>query len=179
MYLYVKAIHIIFVVTWFAGLFYMPRLFIYAAEANTEPEPAKGILQERFRLMSRRLWYAITWPSAIVTLCMGTWMGLLYGRLDRWLVVKLGFVLLLYVYHFSLHKIFLAQQRNDFSLSPQKLRIWNEAATLLLVAIVFLAVVKNVLSLLWGGIGIVALMVILLVAIRIYKKARIKNEGKV
>ena len=68
MILYVKALHIIFIVTWFSGLFYIVRLFIYNTEALTEPEPAAGILQKQFSLMIKRLWLGITWPSAVLTL---------------------------------------------------------------------------------------------------------------
>ena len=64
-YLYIKALHIIFVTTWFAGLFYIIRLYIYYKEAEDKEEPAKGILQKQFKLMSKRLWYIITWPSAV------------------------------------------------------------------------------------------------------------------
>ena len=63
--------HIIFVVTWFAGLFYMPRLLVYNTEANDKPQPARKVLQEQFTLMMKRLWYGITWPSAVLTLILG------------------------------------------------------------------------------------------------------------
>ena len=79
MYFYVKALHIIFVVTWFSGLFYIVRLFIYSAEAHLKPEPERTILLRQFGQMQHRLWYIITWPSAILTLVLGTWMGFLYG----------------------------------------------------------------------------------------------------
>lgn len=172
MYLYVKAIHIVFIVTWFAGLFYIPRLFIYNVEANEKPEAERKVLQEQFRLMSRRLWLGITWPSAILTLIFGTWMGFLFGSLPQWLIIKLVFVALLYAYHFSLHKIYADQQKGIYKLSGQQLRIWNEVATILLIAIVFLVTVKSLLSLVWGTVGIIALIIILLIAIRVYKRVR-------
>ncbi|HET6765939.1 MAG TPA: CopD family protein, partial [Chitinophagaceae bacterium] len=71
MYLYLKALHIIFIVTWFAGLFYFPRLFIYNTEANDKPAAVKEALQEQFAIMMKRLWYGITWPSALLTLVFG------------------------------------------------------------------------------------------------------------
>ncbi|MDR9488704.1 CopD family protein, partial [Salibacter sp.] len=71
--LYIKALHIIFVVTWFAGLFYIVRLFIYHTEAEQRSEPEKSILQSQFRLMEKRLWYGITWPSAVLTMIFGIW----------------------------------------------------------------------------------------------------------
>ena len=70
-YLVVKSLHIISVVTWFAGLFYMPRLFVYFAEAETKSEVEKTILQNQFKIMQKRLWYGITWPSSIVVLIFG------------------------------------------------------------------------------------------------------------
>src|SRR5580704_13423276 len=106
MYFYVKALHIIFIVTWFSGLFYMVRLFIYNAEAELKPEPEKSILHSQFNLMLRRLWFGITWPSAVLTLIFGSWMWWLYHSLPGWLALKLCFVLGLYIYHFSLHIIF-------------------------------------------------------------------------
>ena len=71
MYPYIKALHIIFIVTWFSGLFYMVRLFVYSAEANVKPEPGRTILLQQFGIMQKRLWYGITWPSAILTLIFG------------------------------------------------------------------------------------------------------------
>ena len=72
MYPYLKALHIIFVVTWFAGMFYMPRLFIYNVEAIEKPKEVKEALQQQFTIMMNRLWYDITWPSAVLTLILGT-----------------------------------------------------------------------------------------------------------
>ena len=172
MYFYIKALHIIFVVTWFSGLFYIVRLFVYNAEAHTKEEPERTILMKQFGLMQKRLWYGITWPSAILTLIFGTWIGILYGSLPTWLLVKLFFVLGLFVYHLSLHKIFKQQQNVNFSWSSQKLRMWNEVATLFLIAIVMLAVVKELLSVVWGLAVLIAFALVLLFAIKLYKKYR-------
>lgn len=177
MYFYVKALHIIFVVTWFSGLFYIVRLFVYSAEANHKSEPERNILLNQFGTMQKRLWYGITWPSAILTLIFGTWIGLLYGSLPAWLMVKLIFVILLFIYHLSLHSIFRQQQKENFKWTSQKLRLWNELATLFLISIVMLAVVKELISFVWGIIGLIAFAVILLIAIKIYKKYRNKNAG--
>lgn len=172
MYFYVKALHIIFIVTWFSGLFYIVRLFVYTAEAKDQPEPERSVLLRQFLIMQKRLWYGITWPSAILTLIFGTWMGFLYGSLPAWLLVKLGFVAALFAYHFFIHSIFLQQKKEIFRWSSQQLRIWNEVATILLVAIVMLAVVKQLLSVAWG-IGVLVLFAILLMlAIKIYKRIR-------
>src|SRR5688500_15638961 len=106
MYFYIKALHIIFIVTWFAGLFYIPRLFIYNTEAGDKPEPARSALREQLIIMIKRLWYGITWPSAIITLILGLTTWWLMDTTPGWLLVKLGFVGGLYIYHLSLHAIF-------------------------------------------------------------------------
>lgn len=171
-YFYVKSLHIIFVVTWFAGLFYIVRLFIYFTEAADKPEPDKTILQNQFQIMEKRLWYGITWPSAVLTLIFGSWMFYLYGSLPNWLAVKLGFVLGLFLYHLSCHRIFKQHARGEVKQTPTQLRIWNEVATLFLVSIVFLVVLKNSVDFLWGVVGLILFAVILMLAIRIYKKVR-------
>jgi len=160
------------VVTWFSGLFYIVRLFVYSAEANTKPEPERSILLKQFSIMQKRLWYGITWPSAILTLIFGTWLWYLFGSLPTWLLVKLLFVLGLFFYHLSLHAIFKQQAKDLFKYSSQQLRLWNEIATLFLFTIVMIAVVKQMLSVVWAIAGIVAFAIVLLVAIKLYKKFR-------
>src|SRR3954468_5640425 len=157
MYAYIKSLHIIFIVTWFAGMFYIVRLFIYNTEANFKSEPERSILRNQFGVMIRRLWLGITWPSAILTLILGPWVMLnanwdkqLFEPNGRWLLIKLIFVLLLYVYHFTLHSIYKQEREGLFKYSSQQLRIWNEVATILLVAIVMLATVKQTISWVWG-----------------------------
>jgi putative membrane protein len=172
MYFYIKALHIIFIVTWFSGLFYIVRLFIYSAEANEKPEPERTIVLKQLGIMQSRLWYIITWPSAVLTLIFGTWVGILYGSLPTWLMVKLVFVLALFIYHLSLQKIFNEQQKGNFHWSSQKLRMWNELSTLLLFAIVMLAVIKELLNALWGFAGLIGLAIILMIGIKLYKKYR-------
>ncbi len=172
MYFYIKALHIIFVVTWFSGLFYIVRLFVYSAEANEKPEPEKSILLKQFGIMQKRLWYGITWPSAILTLVFGTWMGILYGALPTWLLVKLFFVAGLLTYHFTLHFIFRQQQKGIFKYTSQQLRIWNEVATIFLISIVMLAVVKQLLSVVWSIGVLIAFAIVLFSAIKIYKRYR-------
>jgi len=172
MYYYIKALHIIFVVTWFSGMFYMVRLFIYNTEAGEKEEVEKNILRRQFNIMIRRLWFAITWPSAILTAIFGGWMWYLWGSLPGWLMIKLGFVLGLYAYHFSLHAIYRQQSRGVFKYTSQQLRIWNEISTIFLVAIVMLVVVKQNLSWLWGITGLVLFVIALMSAIKIYKYIR-------
>jgi putative membrane protein len=176
MYLYIKALHIIFIVTWFAGLFYMPRFFIYNTEAGERSEVGKNILRTQFGIMMKRLWFGITWPSAILTLILGPWMWYLLGSFPQWLVIKLVFVIGLYIYHFSLHAIYKQQMRGVFKYSSQQLRIWNEIATIFLVAIVMLAVVKQNMSVVWGIVGLILLIFLLMSAIKVYKLLRSKKR---
>jgi putative membrane protein len=176
-YNYIKALHIIFIVTWFSGMFYIVRLFIYQTEANEKTEPEKGILTRQFAIMIKRLWLGITWPSAILTLIFGPWMWYLYngfGHPQGWLGIKLCFVIGLYAYHFSLNTIYKQLSRGVYKLSSGQLRIWNEVATIFLIAIVMLAVVKDGMSLVWGLGGLVLFVVTLMSAIKIYKLIREK-----
>lgn len=172
--LYLKAIHIIFIVTWFAGLFYMPRLLIYMTEAYEKPEPEKSILLKQFKMMASRLWFGITWPSAIITLIIGT--SMLVNQ-PEWLQsgfmhIKLTLVFFLYLYHFSLQCIFNLLKKDVVSYSSQQLRIWNEVATLFLISIVFIIVLKDAFSMLWGIGGLLVVTILIMMGIRIYKKFR-------
>lgn len=173
--LYIKALHIIFVVTWFAGLFYIPRLFIYNIEAQEKDEQSRQVLQQQFTVMMKRLWYGITWPSAILNLVFGVWVMYefnYFSHVPSWLWIKLAFVFLLYLYHFSLHHILKQQVNGIFKYTSQQLRIYNEVATIFLVAIVMLVVVKQNLSFVWGIVGLVLFIILLMSAINIYKAMR-------
>jgi putative membrane protein len=179
MYPYLKALHIIFVVTWFAGLFYMPRLFIYATEAGEKEASEAKLLRAQFSIMMKRLWYGITWPSAILTLILGPvvmiqggWHNTLLQPEGRWLLIKLIFVLFLYAYHVSIHRIYQQESKGIYRYSSQQLRIWNEVATIFLISIVMLAVVKQGVSFLWGLLGLLLFILLLLSAIKIYKTLR-------
>ncbi|SEG37512.1 CopD family protein [Algoriphagus boritolerans] len=173
---YVKALHIIFVVTWFAGLFYIVRLFIYQTEALQKPELERSILKPQLDLMASRLWYIITWPSAVLTLIFGTWvLSYRWGYMELgFMHAKLGFVALLYIYHGFCHVLFKELQSGKSRWTSTQLRIWNEASTILLFAIVFLIVLKSTLSMVWGILGLIGLSVTLMLAIRLYKKYRLK-----
>lgn len=172
MYNYIKALHIIFIVTWFSGMFYIVRLFIYVAEAELKAEPERGILKKQLLIMSRRLWLGITWPSAILTLIFGSITWYMLGATPGWLVVKLAFVAGLFGYHLSLNMIYRQQKQGIFRYSSNQLRIWNELATVFLVAIVMLVVVKQTLSWVWGLTGLLLLVVLLMTAIKLYKRIR-------
>jgi len=176
MYFYIKALHIIFVVTWFAGLFYMVRLFIYNREAQDKPEAEKLILQKQFNIMIKRLWFGITWPSCILTLIFGTWILILYGSFPVWLIIKVGFVIGLCLYHLSIHVIYKQQSAGIFKYTSQQLRLWNEVATVFLITIVFLVVLKSALSLLWGLGMLLFLFILLTVGMKMYTFYRKHNK---
>lgn len=175
-YLYLKALHIIFVVTWFAGLFYMVRLFIYSSEANEKPEPDKSILLKQLLLMQSRLWYIITWPSAVLTLIFGFWLVIeIKAWMHPWMLLKFLFVIGLFIYHLICGRIHKRMENGIFEYSSAKLRIWNEVATLFLFAIVFIVVLKSALSWIWGVIGLLVIGLMLMGGIKLYKK--LKGNG--
>lgn len=173
-FLYLKAVHIIFVVTWFAGLFYMPRLFVYITESSQKSEPERSILLKQLNMMSSRLWFGITWPSAVITFCMGA--SLIANNPD-WLQqgfmhIKLTLVFLLYLYHFSLQYLFTQFRRGVIRYSSRQLRFWNEVATLFLIAIVFIIVLKSALSMVWGLLGLLAVTLLIVGGMALYKRFR-------
>ena len=175
---YILALHIIFIVTWFAGLFYIVRLFIYHTEAEQKPEPEKSILQNQYKIMEKRLWYGITWPSMILTLIFGPWemsFNFEYYLTSAWFILKLCFVGALILYHFQCHAYFKQLQQDIVKSTSFKLRIWNEVATVILFAVVFLVVLKSNTGLVWGMLGLIIFAATLMLAIRIYRKSRQKK----
>jgi len=177
LYNYIKALHLIFVVTWFAGLFYMPRLFIYHIEAAEKPSPDREILGRQLKIMSRRLWNIITWPSLFLATATAIWLLLLFPAWMQqpWMHMKLALVALLYVYHWKTHLIFRELQRDIIRYSSRYMRIWNEGATMLLFAIVFLAILKNALNWIYGLAGLLVLALLIMLGIRAYKRYREKR----
>ena len=176
-YNYIKSLHLIFIITWFAGLFYQPRLFIYHIEASKKESPEKEILEKQLKLMARRLWYIITWPSAILATTFAVWLLILMPSWlsQSWMLIKLGFVLLLILYHFKTHQMFLQLQKDVINYSSIFMRLWNEGATLFLFAIVFLAILKSSIHWVFAFGGIIGLIVFLALGIKLYKKYRSKN----
>jgi putative membrane protein len=175
-----KSLHLIFVITWFVGLFNIVRLFVYQIEAAAKPSPDKEILQEQFKIMSYRLWYIITWPSAILASFFAFWM-LFFTEMGNawlqmpWMHVKLGFVFLLYLYHLKCHQIFKQLQNNEVKYTGNSMRIWNEGATIILFAVVFLVILKNAVNWIYGVIGIVLFSVLLMLGFKFYKRIREKK----
>lgn len=171
---YLKSLHIIFVITWFAGLFYIVRLFIYHAESELRPSPEKEILQKQYKIMSQRLWYMITWPSAILATLFAGWMLYLTPSYlsAPWMILKLGFVLALFIYHWCCQIIYSQLQNDEIKFSSFQLRIWNEVATIILFATVFIVVLKDTLNWIWGIVGVVLFSAILMLGIKLYKRIR-------
>jgi putative membrane protein len=172
-----KALHIIFVVTWFAALFYMPRLFVYDVEARDKPESVREILLEQLQIMQKRLWYGIAWPSMVLTLILGSWLAVVRGydptlAVFNWLTIKIGLVALLVVYHIACERIMRRLRANDVPWGSQGMRMWNEVPTLLLFAVVFLVVYQQTEGLWWGVGGLLGLMVLLLAGIKGYRMLR-------
>ena len=177
----IKALHLIFVITWFAGLFYIVRLFVYHAEAKQKENVEQRILVKQYQLMQFRLWYIITWPSAILASFFAFWM-LFFTPIGRawllmpWMHVKLTFVFLLYLYHLKCHQIFKQLQQDNVKHSSTFFRLWNEGATLILFSVVFLVILKNAINWVFGVLGIVLFSILLMLGFKIYKKIREKNE---
>jgi putative membrane protein len=176
-YAYIKALHLIFVVTWFAGLFYMPRLFIYFIEAQQKSDLERDILSPQLTLMAKRLWYIITWPSGILTLIFGIWLLWLNPSLLLlgWMHIKLTFIVLLWLYHLKNHQIYLKMKKAEIIWSSSKMRLWNEVATIALFAIVFLAILKTSIGWVFGVSGIIGLGILLMIGIKAYKNYRLKK----
>ena len=178
-YLYAKAIHIIFVICWMAGLFYMVRLFIYHTEARQKPEAEYLVLHRQFMVMERKLWWIITTPAMYLAVLAGVVMLIDSPGLFRagWLHVKLAFVVGLIIYHFRCQRIMhhLALEKNTWT--STRLRLWNELATVLLFAIVFAVVLKSAVNWIYGTLGLLLLAVILMIAVKWYKKVRNRSNG--
>ncbi|MDX1462178.1 MAG: CopD family protein [Marinirhabdus sp.] len=175
-YNYIKALHLIFVITWFAGLFYIVRLFVYQIEAQEKEEPAKSILSEQFNIMTRRLWYIITWPSMILAIGFAVWLLVLrpFWISDAWMQVKLAFVVALIFYHIKCHLIFKAHQSGIYKHSGNWMRLFNEGATLILFSVVFLVILKNAVNWIYGTVGIVVFALMLMLGFKMYKRIREK-----
>lgn len=169
-----KSLHIIFMVSWFAGLFYIVRLFIYHTEAQQKEELERSILSKQFIEMEKKLWWIITTPAMILTVLFGTWMLIANPLLLKmpWMHLKLSFVVLLLIYHFVCQKIMLDMKKENFKWKSNALRIWNEVATLALVAIVFLVEMQGTMNWIKGTVGFFAVAIGLMIGIKIYKKLR-------
>jgi protoporphyrinogen IX oxidase len=177
---HIKAIHIIFVTSWFAGLFYLPRLFVYHTEANEKPELEREILQKEYKRMQKILFNAIMIPAMWLTLISGITMVYLVWwdafASWGWLHLKLAFVAGLLGYHFVCRKLILELRTGKFRFTGFQLRLFNEIATIFLFAIVFLVVLKNSVDWIWGIVGLLVFAVVIMSAVRIVKSIREKTN---
>jgi putative membrane protein len=179
-YSWFKAFHIIGIVVWFAGLFYLVRLFIYHVEANQEPEPARTILKNQYQIMEKRLYNIITTPGMLLTVAMA--IGLLTTEPEilkqTWLHVKLGFVTLLLGYHHYCKRLMKQLAKDECRWNSQQLRALNEAPSLMLVVIVLLAVFKGSLPTDITVWVIVAMIIAMVATIQLYAKKRREDKEK-
>ncbi|MEO8067158.1 MAG: CopD family protein [Flavobacteriales bacterium] len=172
-----KALHVIFMVTFFAGTFYIVRLFIYHKEAEKKFDPDRAILIKQFMIMEKRLWYGITWPSMLLMTVFGVWLLVQNPILitEPWMHAKLGFVALLIVYHLVNQRLFARIRTNRLRWGSLALRLWNEGATVFLFAVVFLVMLRHRLGTVWGLLGALLLGVALMIAVMMYRKKRQGN----
>lgn len=178
-YLWFKAFHIVGIVVWFAGLFYLVRLYVYHAEANEQPEPARTILQQQYQLMEKRLYRLITTPGMLLTVVMAIAMLVVAPDLlkDAWLHAKLALVVLLLGYHHLCGRWMKQLAAGEFKFTGQQFRWLNEVPTVLLVLIVLLAVFKNNFPTAPAAWGTVALIVAMAAIIQLYaRKRRLDRE---
>ena len=177
----IKSLHIIFVVCWFAGLFYIVRLFIYHTEATKKEEVERDILVKQYIIMEKRLWWYITTPSMYLTILFGSWIIYLNAAAynQPWMYIKLAFVILLVVYHFACQKIMNDLGKDKVVWTSFRLRVWNEVATLFLVVIVFLVEMKTNMDWMYGTIGFFGTAISLMLAIKLYKTIREKRRENI
>jgi putative membrane protein len=178
-YYWFKAFHIVGFVTWFAGLFYLVRLFVYHAEADEKPEPARSILKEQYELMEKRLYSIITTPGMLVTIAMA--IGLLVISPDLlkqgWLHAKIGLVVLLVGYHHYCKRIMKQLAAGKCKITAQQFRWLNEAPTIFLVVIVLLAIFKDGLPTDLTTYVVVGMVLAFAVSIQLYaRKRRLDRE---
>jgi len=174
-FLYIKALHIIGVIVWFAGLFYLGRLFVYHQEANLRSVPLRTVMKLQFSQMERRLYYGITWPGLCISIVFGTALIFEIG-LQNWLHSKLALAAILVGYHLWCGHLRKQLLNDRCSWSVKQFRFFNEIPTLLLVSIVFIVVFKNEFS--WSIFSIILGGLILLISGTLQWLAkRRKNEA--
>lgn len=171
-----KAVHIVGFISWFAGLFYIVRLFIYHAEASARPAPERDILLPQLELMAGRLWKIITVPAMVATFAAGLTMVVGAWPFGPWLHWKFLWLGMLLAYHLGCGVIRKRQLQRTFTWSSNRLRMFNEVATMLMVAIVFTAVFKSAMTAAYGVLGLLGLGLSLMVGFRAYRKARERSE---
>lgn len=151
---------------------------VYLVEANQRPEQEAAILVPQLQLMMRRLWQIITVPSAILGLIFGVWMLWINPFLlaKSWMLVKFVFIGLLVLYHIKTYRFYKEFLDHTFRYSTTFFRVWNEGATLVLFAVVFLAILKDSIHWVFGVFGLVGLAFLLMLGIRLYKRYRTSKQ---
>jgi protoporphyrinogen IX oxidase len=181
-YYWFKTFHIVGFVTWFGGLFYLPRLFIYHQEANEQPEPARSILKQQFEVMEKRLYGIIMTPGMLVTIAMA--IGLIYTQPqvlhETWLHIKLALVLGLIGYHHYCKSLMKQLAANECKFSSKQLRAVNEVPTVFLVVIVMLGIFKNNFPTSGAAWTVFAMVLAMAVTIQMYaRKRRLDQESAI
>ena len=176
-YLIAKCIHIIFVVSYFAGLFYMVRLFIYHTEALEKEEPERSILHKQFSFMEERLWNIITVPALILMVLSGIYMFYAMQWVyftQGWMHVKLLFIVFLFVYHYYSWHIMKRLQAGQTTLTSVQLRMLNEVATIILFVVVFAVVLRGYFVAYWYAslLAFVAMGVLIMLVVKLVNKGK-------
>ncbi|AFY74500.1 TIGR00701 family protein [Synechococcus sp. PCC 7502] len=179
-YLWFKSFHIVGIVAWFAGMFYLPRLFVYHAEAYEQPEPARSILKSQYEIMEKRLYRIIMTPAMLLTVLMA--IGLIYTEpeilKETWLHIKLGFVLILLGYHHLCARLMKKLAKDECKWTGQQFRWFNEVPTVLFVLIVLLVIFKGSLPTDGATFLTVAMVLGFAIAIQLYaRKRRLAQEA--
>lgn len=179
-YLWFKAFHIVGIVVWFAGLFYMVRLFVYHVEANERPEPDRTILQKQYQIMEKRLYSIITTPGMVLTVVMAAAMLIVAPDLlkETWLHIKLTLVALLIGYHHYCARLMKQMAAGKFTWGSQQLRWLNEVPTIFLVVIVLLAIFKNQLPTDLTAWGVLGMVIAFAAVIQLYARKRRLDQEK-
>ena len=178
-YLWFKSLHIIGVTVWFAGLFYLVRLFIYHEESKNMDNELKIAFNKQYTLMEKRLANIITTPGMILALSMAICMVIMQPSWlsEKWLQIKISFVLGLVIYHSYCYKIMYSLHNGTSTISAKNLRLLNELPTLLLFIIVLLVIFKNNFPTSVATWSVVGLIIFMLASIQLYAKIRKKNEN--
>jgi len=180
--LFLKSLHIFGFVAWFAGLFYLVRIFVYDVEAAAKSEPERSILQSNFRQMEWRVYKIICNPAMMITWTAGigmlVWHGMDWFKINGWMHIKLLLLIGLTVYHVYCKRIIKRFEAGENPFTSFQFRLLNELPTLFLLSIVLLAVYRNTLNFIYAFGGVLLFGVLLYVIAKAYKRSREGAEAK-